>query len=326
MRMNKSLAIASTAVILAGSAMLSPKVHAPAYDDYNGNIIYIASAPSIESRLKAENAVFGIDPGHDDKYVGCHVKDSKGKKIKEEDLNLNLSEKLDTLLTEAGSEVHKTRSSGTRINVKNLDLDDEKGIDVGDEVAARSDYLKNTPSDCDIIIHHNANRSKAYNGMEIYFFGTKSNWFLKNKKLDFFYPENCRIYSEPSMLIAKKLGQYISEQGITVSVIGSDMKILEQNKDKMILYLEMGYMSNPSDLKKITDPEWQNMMAALLKNFLEENIAYIKKVNNDYALKKNLTCIMKPQQDKDSTNLENMMNNYFWNLKKVSPSPKYPFY
>jgi len=313
-----------TAAIIAGSIISQSRINAPDLDVYSGT--YITSAPILESNLKAENATIIIDPGHDDKYVGRHVRDSKGKKIKEEDLNLNLSEKLDTLLKEYGSTVYKTRNSGTRINVKNLDLDDKKGIDVKDEIVARANYLKNMPSDCDIIIHHNAHTSKAYNGMEIYFFGVRSLRHLKNDKLDYSYPESCIRFSEPSMLVAKKLGQYITERGMKVSVTGSDMKILELNKDKTILYLEMGYMTNPSELKKITDSEWQDMMANILKDFLNENIDYIKKVNNDYELKKNLTYIMKPQQDKGIMNLEKMMNDAYGKneVKRISPPLKYP--
>jgi N-acetylmuramoyl-L-alanine amidase len=297
-----------TAAILAGSAVLPSKIIVPDSEDYSKNSTYIVSALCVESKLKSENATIVIDPGHDDKYIGYHTKNKK-----EEVLNLELSKRLEELLKEDGGNVHLTRDSGTRINTKNSDINRDGKVSVKDELFARSDYIRNINSDCDIVIHYNAYpRSKKVNGTEIYFYGIRSKRQIDDNRLNFTRPQDCRIYSEPSLLLAERLGQYMNEQGIKATVIGSDMRILEENIDKAIILLEVGYLTNPSDFKNWTTSEGQIKMASLLKNFFSENIGYIKKSNNDYLLKKNLTYILKPQQETASTNFEKMMNELYW--------------
>jgi len=330
MGLKRSLAVISTTAILAGSAIFSPEAIAPESKDYEGNIIYIASSPAIESRLKAEDAIIVIDPGHDDKYVGYHQWSKRGT-IKEESLNLSLSKKLETILTESGGTVYLTRNSGERVNVQNLDLNGDKKINLKDELIARANYINSINPDCALIIHYNAYpKSSKVNGMEIYFYGIRSERQLEDNRLNFTKPENCRIYSRSSMLFADSLGQYMREQGIKVSVIGSDMRVLRENPDRTLVLLEVGYMTNTSDLNTWATSEGQDKIAFLLKHFLNDNIRYIKQLNETYPLKENLEYIMKPQVEKDSTNLIKLMDKN-WRThsgkssSQVSPPLEHPF-
>ena len=224
-------------------------------------------------------------------------------------------------LEEDGAKIYMTRNSGTRLNVKNLNLDDEKQVDVKDELVARANYINSIPSDFTLIIHNNAyfpskvikeTEWNGANGTEIYFFGIKNLKQLKDKKLNYNEPKDCKIYSESSKLVAEKLGQYLSEQEIKVSVLGSDMKDLELNSNKTILLIELRYMTNKSNFNDIKNIQWQNKIINLLTSFSNDNIDYIKKVNHDYALKKNLYYITAPK--KDSSNLEKMMNKDYWRI------------
>lgn len=287
----RGIRVLSTAAILAGSIVLSPKIQGPGSSGYTGNTIYIAAVPPIESNLKSENATIVIDPGHDDKYIGYHTKG-----IREEVLNLTLSKRLEGLLEDDGCNVMMTRNSGTRLNTKNLDINKDKKVDVKDELYARSNYIRNISSDCDILIHYNANPFTKYvKGMEIYFYGVRSLKQIEDNELNYTRPPRCKIYSEPSMLLAEKLGQYIREQGIDASAIGSDMRILRENPDRMMILIEVGYLTTPSDVRDWTTPEGQKKIASLLHGFFEENIGYIKKVNHDYSSEKDNSYVLAPE-------------------------------
>lgn len=307
------LRIASTTAILAGSAIFPSKIIAPDSDMYT-NTIYIPSFPSLESRLKAENATFVINPGHDTTYTGCHV-----NTLKEEILNLTFSKKMAKSFQEEGGKVHLTRTSGKKVNINNLNLDEFKIVDVKDELAARANYINGFPSDVVLMVHNNAyfvsktptaTEWNGVNGMEIYFCGVKNQRQFNDNKLNYTQPKDCKIYSESSRLVAEKLGKYLKERGFKVSVMGSDMKLLNLNSDRIELYLEIGYMTSHEDYKKITNPLWQDKIVNALTCYFNEDITYIKKVNKDYALKRNLFYILNPK--KDSTNLEKMMNKSYW--------------
>jgi len=311
--MKNILRILSTSAILAGSIILPSKLNGPNSDNYE-KTFYLGAMPSLESRLKAEKVTFVIDPGHDSTYIGRHV-----NMIKEEELNLKFSKKMTKSIREDGGIVYMTRNSGKRLNINNLNLDKFKTIDVKDELVARANYIDGIPSDVVIIVHNNAylvskketaTEWNPVHGMEIYFCGVKNKKQFDDNKLNYSQPINCKIYSEPSRLIAEKLGLYLRENGIKVSVLGSDMKLLSLNFDKTELYIEMGYMTNHLDFKNITNPLWQDKIANLLTSFFEDDITYIKKVNKDYSLKKNLFYIMNNQ--KYSSNLEKMMNETYW--------------
>ncbi|MGV8141043.1 MAG: N-acetylmuramoyl-L-alanine amidase [Candidatus Woesearchaeota archaeon] len=298
--------IFATAAILLAEALFPLPLNAPLLDERNIPI-YVSSTLPLESRIKSEDAVIVIDPGHDDKYVGRHANGQK-----EEAINLEFAKKMKKSLEDMGGTVYMTRNSGARMNINNLNLDDKRQIDVKDELTARAKYISGIPYDLGIIIHQNYYpKSSSVNGMEIYVYGIRNNRQLTDDKLNYTKIQNCKIFSEPALLVAEKLGQYLSEQGIKVSVIGSDMKILKYNSDKVVLYLEMGYMSNKTDLNNITNPEWQDNMTALLTDFFEENIAYIKKVNTEYDFKKNLGCILMPPQESVSEILDKMMKEIY---------------
>lgn len=311
--MRKMLRIASTTAILVGSAIFPSKIIAPDSYMYT-NTIYIPSFPSLESRLKTENATFVIDPGHDTTYTGCHV-----NKLEEEILNLAFSKKMAKSFQEEGGKVHLTRTSGEKVNINNLNLDEFKIVDVKDELVARANNINGFPSDVVLMVHNNAyfvsktsttTEWNTVNGMEIYFCGVKNQRQFNDNKLNYTQPKDCKIYSESSRLIAERLGKYMQERGFKVSVMGSDMKLLNLNSDRIELYLEMGYMTSHEDYKNITNPLWQDKIVNAITNYFNEDINYIKKVNKDYSLKRNLFYILNPK--KDSTNLEKMMNKFCW--------------
>jgi hypothetical protein len=125
-------------------------------------------------------------------------------------------------------------------------------------------------------VHHNARKNNTtYNGLEIHAFGVRYAKELNNKKPNYHLPENCNIYSDSSMYIAKKLAQYFTDRGIAAKAVGSDMRILSNKPAPITLIVELGYLTNPSDFKRATSKEWQEIYARTIADFIDENSLYI---------------------------------------------------
>lgn len=278
--MNNKIKNISLAAIASGMLFTSSKIDTAIQKENISSENKTQTADTIKSNtpeIIAPNLfTLLIDPGHDDKYTGFRV-----KKHKEENLTLILSKKIDSLLTKENYKVLLTRKNGERLNKENSDLNNDSFITVKDELLARANYIKNNNADCSIIIHYDAYPSSSkINGIRIYFYGISSKEQENDKKLNLNYPQYCTKYSSSSKTIAEKLGEHIALNGLSVKVYGSDMRILKENQDKTILYLELGYLTNPSDLKRATTEEGQNALAEIIAGFFIEQRDFVA-ITND---------------------------------------------
>lgn len=267
MRLKGSLAVISTTALLYGGAMFSQEVQAQGPSEDVGSGIEAKDTTSLESRVNAGRAgTIIIDPGHDEIYTG-----SQSGRVDEGKLNLDLSRYLNESLKNEGFRVSLTRDSTVGVNVSRQDFDDNDSITYKDEILARADYIKRMNPDCALIIHYNANKyTSRLRGMEIFFYGITSEAQSNDKVLNRNQPSKCTEYSAKMRSLAENLGYYLKAHGIKVTVMGSDMMLLKENPDNT-LYLEMGYLTNPKDLKTTTTPEWQMDMARMITDFMTEN-------------------------------------------------------
>lgn len=199
------------------------------------------------------------DAGHSDQRVGKH----RGN-LKEEEIVLYIALEAKKL-HEDHMNVILTRTTGEALH---------KGY--SEDLQARVKMRTKYNPDYFVSIHVNSFNKSSIKGMEIYYFGVSSKKYINNGKADFFNPEDTKRYeSTPSKELAFLLQQYVFEKtGELPRVMGRDLTILKRNlNDKEELnekniYIELGYITNPEDRKKIEENPQQ--YAKLIAGFFNE--------------------------------------------------------
>lgn len=205
-----------------------------------------------------------INPGHSKKYPGTHRFG-----VKEEEAMLILSRHLKRDLEEKNYKVYMTRDDNNSPNKKLLDLNNDRRVNLADDIIARKQFIEKINPAYVITLHANSYKHSYIKGMEIYYFGVsgkryKNGWtkssYLNNKKKDVFLPHSTNLNSEPSKTLALNMQQHIQERtGNKVRVRGTDLAILNYkfndsiNINRSSLYIEVGYITNRNDNKKIKE-------------------------------------------------------------------------
>lgn len=191
-----------------------------------------------ESELPLLGVVIYIDPGHGGADPGAMYKN-----IKEADLNLKISEKLEEKLVSLGAIVYLTRygdydlSVNHTINRKRSDL------------SRRGNIINR--SDCDLFlsIHLNADESGQWHGAEVYY--------------DDVHPENEKI----AKIMQGQLKKYLNSNR---SMKKTDVLYLQKRIERPGVLIEAGFLSNSSDRYLLMQDTYQSKIAtALTEGVLE---------------------------------------------------------
>ena len=186
--------------------------------------------------------VIYIDPGHGGRDSGAI-----SSTFYEKDMNLILSKKLETILTEKGAIVYLTREgdydlSNSTINRKRNDLYN------------RVKLINNSNCDLYISIHLNASPSQKWNGIQIFY----SNILKENKLLAQTVTDTMKENLKNVRDIKKENGYYMYSK---IKVPG--------------ILLEAGFISNANDNYKIRQEEYQttlmNNIAIGIENYFKIN-------------------------------------------------------
>jgi N-acetylmuramoyl-L-alanine amidase len=234
----------------------------------------VVNIPAINSDMSS--MIIAIDPGHDSKYTGSRVNG-----VIEEDLNLIMAKKIDSLLRQEGYPTYMTRKTNSRMNIANIDVNKSGHVTNRDETDARSNYMKSVGAKLAIIVHYGTYSEKEHNGpynefnyihgTEFYFSGLKDNKQMTDTVANYNRPDECKIYSVSSMDVAKKFGQYFKDNGVTARVWGSDFRILHNKPAEVTILVEFRYLTNESDFKKATTKEGREADARLLVDCINKN-------------------------------------------------------
>jgi len=216
-------------------------------------------------RYKIDKIV--IDPGHggrDPGAIGCSG-------LKEKDINLDIAKRLKKVLERQGVKVIMTRNKDTFVSLKN-----------------RIDIANQSGADFFISIHANANRSKRLRGFEIYYLPRQSDDI---KRAQIAAKKNRLKFNNMSMDKTSKdlkviLWDMISTENQAESIrlakdisFGVDKEIDTNNRGLKSanfyvlkytqipsILIEVGYISNPYEEKKLKDSHYrQDIVEALAK-------------------------------------------------------------
>jgi N-acetylmuramoyl-L-alanine amidase len=175
-----------------------------------------------------------IDPGH-----GGYETGASSAGLYEKDLNLDIAKKLNILLQDAGIKTYMTRT-------------DDSYVDLYD----RSGLANNVNADLFICIHNNADLSSKTTGT-----------------MSLYYPLSGHSKGN---LTAKRFADIV-ENELTGDLVSKNLGIVERphlavlRTTKMPAVLaEVGYMTNKSELEKLTTSDYQQKSAEALKKAVVE--------------------------------------------------------
>ncbi|MFC4320049.1 N-acetylmuramoyl-L-alanine amidase [Litchfieldia salsa] len=191
-----------------------------------------------EKAAYKEPLVVFLDPGHGGYDPGATFGGHK-----ESNLNLTIANKVKTLLLKQGYKVHMSRQGDSYISL----LD-------------RSKMANQLNPDIFISIHHNSSGTNmsSVHGIESYYYKYNPNHPSKI---------NSEMHNNPDRILKSvKLTNLIHKNMVTYTgakdrgTAGQSFSVIREVKMPATL-LELGYMNNSSELKKVTTDSYQNRLA-----------------------------------------------------------------
>jgi N-acetylmuramoyl-L-alanine amidase len=262
-----------------------------------------------------------LDPGHGGSDPGSVRKDASGKEYYEKDLNLTLTKKIEDRLTALGHNVVYTRSpySDTFVSLEDIAKFSNE-INANLFISIHHDAVTD-PAVGGISTHYSSYRFDidnkdiyvVYNGVRYKYIREADKGFYidYNGQEKFVSVEESTAYdSTPSKeavqsgKLAVKLAEAISSLGIN-NRGAIDHNLYVTRKTNMVsLLIEAGFMSNPSELSKLIDENYQKQVADkiadTINSYVYENMKTIDelyKAAYDSSLKAQATNTQKDMTD-----------------------------
>ena len=177
-----------------------------------------------------------IDAGHggaDGGAVGCDG-------TVEKEINLQIAKKLRSLCLLFGYEVIMTRNDDDSICDKNAKSIRQQKIS---DIKNRFEIIKNNPDALFVSIHQNIYSSPRYCGAQT------------------FYSKNMESSGILAEYIQKSVTEMIQPENTReIKMSGTEIYLLYHAQSTAVM-VECGFMSNPEEMKKLRDNEYQKKMA-----------------------------------------------------------------
>lgn len=197
-----------------------------------GLILKVKKPYQVDSKQPLKNLNITLDPGHGGTDSGACANG-----LKEKDLNLQITKKLETEFKKKGAEVYLTRKEDT-----NPDLYD------------RVDYAKDNGSDFLLSIHQNS----------------LANPDMVNKK----HGTGVYYYNKEAYLPAKEIqNSLLKETGFRDDGVNIGSFALTRTTNPVCILIECGYIIHKEEAKKLSDDKFQEKVAKAIVHGLE---TYIK--------------------------------------------------
>ncbi|HHV95456.1 MAG TPA: N-acetylmuramoyl-L-alanine amidase [Clostridiaceae bacterium] len=225
-------------VLLRGTVMVPVRFVADALNidvQWFGNI-KVANLGSIITEEEASRSakpysgkIVVIDPGH-----GGYETGAVHGGIKEKDLNLDIALRLEKLLKNEGIIVYMTRKDDRYVNLY-----------------SRSGLANSVNADMLVSIHNNAD------------------WYNTSGTMTLYYPEtamkrNGITSKDLAAIIQKEVSSYLGTKNIGI-ISRTNLAVLRTSKVPAVI-VEVGYMTNKNELKKLSTAEYRQKAAEAIRN------------------------------------------------------------
>lgn len=205
----------------------------------NALILQIRKPIDIKSKKPLKGVKIALDAGHGGSEPGCV---SRG--IKEKDVNLQITKKLNKELKKRGAKTVLTR---------------KKDIDVG--LYKRVEMAKDGNADFLISIHQNS-------------LANPENYEKKHGAGVYYYNQNAKALAES---VQEHL---VRATGFRDDGVFNSSLALTRTTDPVSILVECGYLIHPYERVKLTDEEFQTTVAEGIANGIEKHLRYLK--NHQY--------------------------------------------
>lgn len=188
------------------------------------------------------NKIIYIDPGHGGVDPGAMYKN-----IKEKDINLEISKKIQEVLEESGAIVYLTRYGDYDLSVPNT-INRKRS-----DLSRRGNIINKSKCDMFLSVHLNSESSSTWYGAQVFYNDVNK----KNEQLAKIIQKNFQ-----NDLNSKR--KYKKDQTL----------YLQKRIDQPGVLLELGFLSNPNDRYLLRQKYYQNKIACLLKKSMIEYFTY----------------------------------------------------
>lgn len=195
------------------------------------------------SELSEGNApVVVIDAGHGGEDGGA----SSDSGVCEKDLNLQISKLCGVILKAGGYDVRLTRTDDRLVYDMYDDLEDYKGKKKVYDLRNRIRFAEEAEADVFVSIHMNKFFQSQYSGMQVY------------------YSQNNPASADFAAAVQGSVREHLQpDNNRETKMSTSSIYILKNIKLPAIL-VEVGFLSNPTDLKNLTDDPYKAKMSACI--------------------------------------------------------------
>ncbi|MGL5574820.1 MAG: N-acetylmuramoyl-L-alanine amidase CwlD [Sarcina sp.] len=201
------------------------------------------------------NKVVLIDAGHGGVDGGAVAKNGTVEK----DINLQISLVLKEKLEKAGYKVFMTRESDTGLYTEGKTIREKKTEDLANRVKMK----KSTGAQVFISIHQNMFPEAKYSGTQV--------WYSPNSN-------DSKEFANIIQNAAKqKLGQESKREAKDAK---TQFRVLRNSPDAAAVIVECGFLSNFEECQKLSSKEYQDKLAQLLKESIDEYYVYKERVNS----------------------------------------------
>lgn len=211
--------------------------------DLNGTLYFLDS--SGKWLPEGRRMVVYLDPGHGSGDTGAYYGG-----IAERDINLEVSNKIASGLKELGYEVIMSRTTSSN----------SFSTDSREDLFARAEDANKAGADIFVSVHHNAlPNNTSVSGIETFYYGVNDTYPP--------LPENMDSHNDPTRINnSKKLATLIHKELInTTKVFDRGIKtgafVVTRETRMPAALLELGFMSNAAELKKLTTDAYQVKLA-----------------------------------------------------------------
>ncbi len=245
---------------------------------------------SVTSVSADENGAHGvrvvvIDAGHGGKNFPGAIRGN----VCEKNINLQIALKLGALIEKSMPQIKVVYTRKT---------DMQFSTDLAKDLQARADIANNADGDLFISIHANAARDTSVRGVETLIMGETSKETARNEQALYLankeelidmsdertaalvraYIQNLQFtYGEYSNAMARMVQNRYAKLGRTNRGVRKQLLKVLYSTDMPSVLTEVGFMSNPTELKYITSAKGQNEIASALCAAVKDYVTYVNK-------------------------------------------------
>ncbi len=215
----------------------------------DANAYVPAASPSELSGPKAPVVV--IDAGHGGEDGGA----SSDSGVCEKELNLQISKLCGVILKAGGYDVRLTRTDDRLIYDMYDDLEDYKGKKKVYDLRNRIRFAEEAEADVFVSIHMNKFFQPQYSGLQVY------------------YSQNNPASEEFANAVQGIVKDHLQPENTRATKMSSSSIYILKNIKIPAILVEVGFLSNPVDLRNLTDDVYRVKMSACISAAIANSFA-----------------------------------------------------